>query len=123
MHFDLLNEKNYLMFAIQHYDNPQSVTVDDFMEDMKKFKYLKRLLKRYLKTGVLRVNLILNHLIILFNVFGDGTIPLLMYKLEREYWSIIKTFLLYLNRYPQVAEGSLDIVDIDNDVKELLEDL
>ena len=123
MHFDLLNEKNYLMFAIQHYDNPQSVTVDDFMEDMKKFKYLKRLLKKYLKTGVLRVNLILNQLIILFNVFGDGTNPLLMYKLEREYWSIIKTFLLYLNRYPQVAAGSLDIVDIDNDVKELLEDL
>ena len=123
MHFDLLNEKNYLMFAIQHYDNPQSVTVDDFMEDMKKFKYLKRLLKRYLKTGVLRVNLILNHLIILFNVFGDGTIPLLMYKLEREYWSIIKTFLKYLNRYPQVSAGSLDFVEIDNDVKELLEDL
>mgnify|MGYP001286911538 FL=1 len=123
MHFDLLNEKNYLMFAIQHYDNPQSVTVDDFMEDMKKFKYLKRLLKRYLKTGVLRVNLILNHLIILFNVFGDGTIPLLMYKLEREYWSLIKTFLVYLNRYPQVQAGSLDFVEIDNDVKELLEDL
>ncbi len=123
MHFDLLNEKNYLMFAIQHYDNPQSVTVDDFMEDMKKFKYLKRLLKRYLKTGVLRVNLILNHLIILFNVFGDGTIPLLMYKLEREYWSIIKTFLEYLNRYPQVQAGSLEFIDIDNDVKELLEDL
>tara|TARA_B100001113_G_scaffold353739_1_gene359454 strand:+ start:2356 stop:2727 length:372 start_codon:yes stop_codon:yes gene_type:complete len=123
MHFDLLNEKNYLMFAIQHYDNPQSVTVDDFMEDMKKFKYLKRLLKRYLKTGVLRINLILNHLIILFNVFGEGTIPLLMYKLEREYWSLIKTFLVYLNRYPQIQAGSLDFVDIDNDVKELLEDL
>lgn len=111
------------MFAIQHYDNPQSVTVDDFMEDMKKFKYLKRLLKRYLKTGVLRVNLILNHLIILFNVFGDGTIPLLMYKLEREYWSLIKTFLVYLNRYPQIPAGCLDLVATDNDVKELLEDL
>ena len=111
------------MFAIQHYDNPQSVTVDDFMEDMKKFKYLKRLLKRYLKTGVLRVNLILNHLIILFNVFGEGTIPLLMYKLEREYWSLIKTFLVYLNRYPQIPAGCLDLVDTDNDVKELLEDL
>jgi hypothetical protein len=123
MHFDQLNEKNYLMFAIQHYDNPQSVTVDDFMEDMKKFKYLKRLLKRYLKTGVLRVNLILNHLIILFNVFGDGTIPLLMYKLEREYWSLIKTFLVYLNRYPQIPAGCLDFVDTDNDVEELLEDL
>ena len=98
------------MFAIKHYDNPQSVTVDDFMEDMKKFKYRKRLLKRYLKTGILRVNLILNHLIILFNDFNDATIPLLMYKLEKEYWSLIKTFLVYLNRLPEYP-GALGEVD------------
>ena len=121
MRFDELNEKNYLMFAIKHYDNPQSVTVDDFMEDMKKFKYLKRLLKRYLMTGVLRVNLILNHLIILFNVFGEGTIPLLMYKLGEEYYSIIKTFLLYLNRIdPQNNTGIFANINIDNDVLDLL---
>ena len=121
MRFDELNEKNYLMFAIKHYDNPQSVTVDDFMEDMKKFKYLKRLLKRYLKTGVLRVNLILNHLIILFNVFGEGTVPLLMYKLGEEYYSIIKTFLLYLNRIdPQNNTGIFANINIDNDVLDLL---
>jgi|TARA_B100002019_G_C21270109_1_gene601742 hypothetical protein len=121
MRFDELNEKNYLMFAIKHYDNPQSVTVDDFMEDMKKFKYLKRLLKRYLKTGVLRVNLILNHLIILFNVFGEGTIPLLMYKLGDEYYSIIKTFLLYLNRIdPQNNSGIFGNINIDDDVLDLL---
>ena len=121
MRFDELNEKNYLMFAIKHYDNPQSVTVDDFMEDMKKFKYLKRLLKRYLKTGVLRVNLILNHLIILFNVFGEGTIPLLMYKLGEEYYSIIKTFLFYLNRIdPQNTTGIFANINIDNDVLDLL---
>ena len=121
MRFDELNEKNYLMFAIKHYDNPQSVTVDDFMEDMKKFKYLKRLLKRYLKTGVLRVNLILNHLIILFNVFGEGTIPLLMYKLGEEYYSIIKTFLLYLNRIdPQNNTGIFGNINIDDDVLDLL---
>ena len=122
MQFDTLNEKNYLMFAIKHYDNPQSVTVDDFMEDMKKFKYLKRLLKRYLKTGILRVNLILNHMIILFNVFGDATIPLLMYKLEKEYWSLIKTFLVYLNRYPEYP-GVLSDVDTDEEVASLLEDI
>ena len=122
MHFESLNEKNYLMFAIKHYDNPQSVTVDDFMEDMKKFKYLKRLLKRYLKTRILRVNLILNHLIILFNVFGDATIPLLMYKLEKEYWSLIKTFLVYLNRYPEYP-GVLSDVDTDEEVASLLEDI
>tara|TARA_Y100001956_G_scaffold53098_1_gene51794 strand:+ start:251 stop:619 length:369 start_codon:yes stop_codon:yes gene_type:complete len=122
MHFESLNEKNYLMFAIKHYDNPQSVTVDDFMEDMKKFKYLKRLLKRYLKTGILRVNLILNHLIILFNVFNDATIPLLMYKLEHEYWSLIKTFLIYLNRYPENPAFLRD-VDIDEEVASLLNDI
>ena len=121
MRFDELNEKNYLMFAIKHYDNPQSVTVDDFMEDMKKFKYLKSLLHRYLKTGVLRVNLILNHLIILFYVFGEGTIPLLMYKLGEEYYSIIKTFLLYLNRIdPQNNTGIFANINIDNDVLDLL---
>lgn len=110
------------MFAIKHYDNPQSVTVDDFMEDMKKFKYLKRLLKRYLKTGILRVNLILNHLIILFNVFGEATIPLLMFKLEEEYYPLIKTFLVYLDRLPEIG-GVLDIVSTDDEVTDLLNEL
>ncbi len=108
------------MFAIKHYDNPQSVTVDDFMEDMKKFKYLKRLFKRYTKTHVLRTNLILNHLIILFNVFGEGTIPLLMYKLEEEYWSILKSFLIYLDRYPEIA-GCLQQVDPCPEVTAILD--
>tara|TARA_A100001388_G_scaffold193221_1_gene145596 strand:+ start:649 stop:1017 length:369 start_codon:yes stop_codon:yes gene_type:complete len=120
MYFEYLNEKNHLMFAIKHYDNPQSVTVDDFMEDMKKFKYLKRLFKRYTKTHVLRTNLILNHLIILFNVFGEGTIPLLMYKLEEEYWSILKSFLIYLDRYPEIA-GCLQKVDPCPEVTAILD--
>ena len=122
MYFDELTEHNHVLFAIKHYENPHSVTVDDFMEDMKKFKYLKRLFKRYLNSNVLRTNLILNHLIILFNVFGEGTTPLLMYKLEREYWSLIKTFLIYLNRYPEY-HGSLETVDTDDDVADLLRDL
>jgi hypothetical protein len=123
MYFDELNEKNHLMFAIKYYENPHSVTLDDFMEDMKKFKYLKRLLKRYIKTGVLRTNLILNHLIVLYNVFGEGTLPLLMYKLEREYWSVLKTFIIYLNRYSDDEPGSLQSVDVDDDVKAVLDTL
>ena len=123
MRFDELNEKNHLMFAIKYYENPHSVTVDDFMEDMKKFKYLKRLLKRYVKTGVLRTNLILNHLIVLFNVFGEGTLPLLMYKLEGEYWSVLKTFVIYLNRFAEGDGGALDTVAIDDDVKQELDSL
>ena len=121
MYFDELTEHNHVLFAIKHYENPHSVTVDDFMEDMKKFKYLKRLFKRYLNSNVLRTNLILNHLIILFNVFGEGTTPLLMYKLEREYWSILKTFLIYLNRYD--GYGVLEDVDVDDDVKDILDEL
>lgn len=123
MYFDELNEKNHLMFAIKYYENPQSVTIDDFMEDMKKFKYLKRLLKRYLKTGVLRTNLILNHLIVLFNVFGEGTLPLLMYKLESDYWSVLKTFVMYLNHYDDHDGGTLCHVSIDRNVKEVLDRL
>jgi hypothetical protein len=123
MFFDELTESNHILFAIKHYENPQSVTVDDFMEDMKKFKYLKRLFKRYLNSDVLRVNLILNHLIILFNVFGEGTIPLLMYKLEHEYWSILKTFLIYLNRYPEIDSGILAKVPIDTSVRIILDEL
>ena len=111
------------MFAIKHYDNTQSLTVDDFMEDMKKFKYLKRLLKRYLKTRILRVNLIINHLVILFNVFGDATIPLLMYKLEEDYWPLVKTFLVYLDRYPEISAGVLETVSIDDEVNSLLKEI
>jgi len=116
MRFDELNSDNYLMFAIKHYENPQSVTREDFEEDMKRFKYLKRLLRKYLKGGELRTHLILNHIIILFNVFGDATIPLMMYKLEMEYWSPLKTFLVFIDRYPEFNDGSLHEIDIDMDI-------
>ena len=108
-----------MLFAIKFYDNPQAVTKDDFESDLKRIRYIKRLLKRYKNTGELKIHLILNHLIILFNVFGEGTTPLLMYKLEREYWSILKTFLIYLNRYD--GYGVLEDVDIDDDVKDILD--
>jgi hypothetical protein len=121
MRFDELNSDNYVMFAIKHYENPQSVTREDFEEDIKRFKYLKRLLRKYLKGGELRTHLILNHIIILFNVFGDATIPLMMYKLEMEYWSALKTFLVFLDRYPEFNDGSLHDVDIDMDILNELE--
>ena len=107
MNFSVLNADNFMMFAMKHYDNPQSVTYDDFLEDMMRFKYLKRLFGRYVKAGVLR-----NHLIVLFNVFGEAAIPLLIFKIEQEYWSILKTYLVYLNRLPEPS-GVLDIVSID----------
>jgi hypothetical protein len=121
MRFDELNSDNYIMFAIKHYENPQSVTREDFEEDIKRFKYLKRLLRKYLRGGELRTHLILNHIIILFNVFGDATIPLMMYKLEIEYWSALKTFLVFLDRYPEFNDGSLHNIDVDMDILNELE--
>lgn len=110
MHFDELNEDNFILFAVKHYENPQSVTYEDFEEDLKRFKYLKRLFKRYIKTGSARTHLILNHLIILYNVWGEAATPLLFYKLEPEYWSCLKTFLIFLNRWP---DNLLNQIDVD----------
>jgi len=118
MKFDELNESNYILFAIKHYENPQCVTKEDFDEDIKRFKYLKRLLKRYLRGGQLRIPLILNHLIILYNVFGDAATPLLFFKFEREYWCMLKTLLLYLNKYPI---GMMPSLEVDPALKEELD--
>jgi len=101
MKFDDLNEDTYLLFAIKFYDNPQAVTRDDFEDDLKRIKYVKRLLKRYKNTGVLKTHLILNHIIVLFNVFNEAAVPLLFYNLEEDLWPAIKSFLLYLKRIPE----------------------
>ncbi|WLW37270.1 hypothetical protein [Synechococcus phage S-RS29] len=120
MKFDELNESNYILFAIKHYENPHCVTRDDFDEDMKRFKYLKRLLKRYVRGSKLRTHLVINHLIILYNVFGEAATPLLFFKLEREYWSILKTLLMYLNKYPV---GMMCDLETDPDLEDVLEQL
>jgi len=120
MNFDELTEDNYILFAIKNYDNPQFSTYEDFEEDMKRFKYLKRLLKRYLRGGELRTHLILNHIIILYNVFGEAATPLLLFKLESEYWSSIKSFLVFLNRWP---EDFLPFIQKDTKILSTLEAL
>ena len=94
MRFDELNENNYMLFAIKFYDNPHALTKEEFEDDLKRIKYVKRLLKRYKNTGVLKTHLILNHLTVLFNVFGEAAVPLLFYNLEEDLWPSIKIFLL-----------------------------
>ena len=117
MRFDELNEDNYLFFAIKNYNNPQSVTREDFEDDMKRFKYLKRLLRKYKKSGVLRTHLILNHVIVLYNVFDEAATPLLFYKIEREHWDVLKTFMLFIGR---LREN--DLINISTDLN-VYEDL
>ena len=107
MRFDELNESNYMLFAIKFYDNPQAVTKDDFEDDLKRIKYIKRLLKRYRNNGELKVHLILNHLTVLFNVFNDAAIPLLFYNLEEDLWPAIKSFLVFLKRVPEYPKSHM----------------
>ena len=113
MLFDELNEDNYMMFAIKHYDNPQAVTQEDFYEDLKKFKYIKRLLKRYQKSGELKTHLLLNHFICLYNVFEDAATPLLFFKIDEELWSVLKTFLVFLGRIPEEPRTKIHDIEIN----------
>jgi hypothetical protein len=115
MRFDELNEDNYILFAIKYYENPQSVTMDDFESDLKRIRYVKRLLKRYKNTGELKTHLIVNHLIILFNVFNDAAVPLLFYNLEKELWPSIKSFLIFLNRLPEYPKTQIHEIVEDSE--------
>lgn len=103
-----LNDDNFLIFAIKKYNNPQCEGIEDFEADVKRFKYIKRLFRRYESTGVLSERLILNHLIILYNVFDKSATDLLFFKIEEKYWAILKSFLVYLNRVPLEQIGSTD---------------
>ena len=115
MRVDELNESNYMLFAIKFYDNPQAVTKDDFESDLKRIRYIKRLLKRYKNTGELKIHLILNHLIILFNVFNEATVALLFYNLEEDLWPCIKSFLVFLDRIPEYPKTRINEIEPDQD--------
>ena len=95
--FQTLNEDVFTLFAARHYYNPTCIDAEEFHEDLKRFKYVKRLLNRYLDNGKLSERLIMNHLVILFNVFGyDAGLKMLEYKLEPKHWPVINPFLIYL---------------------------
>ena len=100
--FDKLTSKNFKLYAAQHYNNPECLDVEEFNQDVNRFKYIKRLLKRYELTGDLQERLILNLLIVLFNVFGiDAGNRMIWYKVNEEHWHYIKPFLVYLHYLPE----------------------
>jgi len=115
--FHKLTPDNIMMFAMKHYDNPSCVDNKEFLDDMKRFKYLKRLFRKYDTSNILKVRLILNHIIVLANVFGvDASSTLLFFKLDKKHWPMLKTFLVYLNYMPEN-----DLKDIATDLKILKE--
>ena len=95
-----LNDDNFLIFAIKHYRNSSCTGMAELEDDLKRFKYLKRLFNRYEKTGDPNDRLIINHLTLLYNVFGNATTEMLFFKLEEKYWINLKTYLVFLNRLP-----------------------
>ena len=120
MLFDHLNEDNFLLFAIKYYENPQAVTKKDFERDLNHFKYIKRLLKRYKNTGELKTHLLLNHFIILYNIFGEATTPMLFYKIEKDLWPVMKAFIIFLNKLPEYPQSEIHDIQVDLDsMKEL----
>ena len=101
---DKLNESNFLLYAMHHYDNTQCYSLAEFEDDLKKFLYLKKLISRYKNNGDLKERLILNHIIVLYNLFGDATTKMLFYKVDENCWDVLTTFLVYLDRMPETLQ-------------------
>ena len=100
--FKILTPETIDIFAKRHYDNPSDVNSQEFDDDMKRFKYLKRLFRKFDTTKELKSRLIINHIIVLANVFGiDAATTLLFFKIDRQHWSLLKTFLVFLHYMPE----------------------
>ena len=123
MNFTELNEGNFKLFAIKNYENPQAVTEADFDKDLNHFKYIKRLLKRYRNTGELKSHLIINHFIVLYNIFGEAATPMLFFKIEKELWPVMKTFVLFLNKLPDYPRCYIHDIEPDKSASKELQDL
>ena len=119
--FKEITKDNWLLYAQQNYDNPTLEKGQEFYDDIKRFKYLKRLFRRYKLTGEIKVRLAVNHIIVLQNVFGvEAAITLLLYKVDKSYWGALKTILDYLGYlYPH----ELDNIKVDQNIDELLREL
>ena len=116
--YEKITPQNVVMYAIKNYDNPQCEGEKEFEDDLKRFKYIKRLLSRYYDTGVLKERLLLNHLIVLNNVFSmEAATTLLLYKIQPTYWPALKSFLICLN---SIRENELTEIEHDENVLEIL---
>ena len=119
--YETINAENVVMYAIRHYNNPHCEGEKEFQDDMKRFKYIKRLLRKYHDTGILKDRLILNHLTVLNNVFGaTACTTLLVFKIQEEYWPALKSFLIFLNT---ITDHELTHIKEDDTVLDTLKEL
>jgi len=106
MIFDDLTDDNFLMFAMKEYNDIQCTDIEEFYDDLKKIKYIKRLFNIYKNNGQLKERLILNHLIVFYNVFpAQAGTRILFYKIEKTFWPMLKTFLIFLDRMPDTIDS------------------
>ena len=119
--YENITSDNVMMFAIKHYDNPQCEGEKEFHDDMKRFKYVKRLLRKYKDYDILKERLLLNHIIVLNNLFvPEACVTLLLFKIQREHWETLKSFLLFLNT---IRENELSDVKENQEVLDILRKL
>jgi len=119
--FEKLTKDNVVMYAIKHYNNPSCEGINEFYDDMKRFKYIKRLFRKYKDSGILKERLLLNHIIILNNLFGaEAASTLLFFKIEPEYWPALKAFLKFLSIMP---EQDLKYIEVDPVVEQQLAEI
>lgn len=119
--FDKLTARNFELFAANNYNNPEATDVGEFKEDVSRFKYLKRLLKRYEQSGDLQERLILNHVIVIYNVFGiEAANRMLWFKINEEHYSYIKPFLIMLH---YLKEDDMVEISLDANIVERLRNL
>ena len=122
MKFDDITEQNFILYAMKFYDNAQCLSEQDFYNDLKIIKYIKRLLNRYKKTGELKTRLMLNHIIMLGNVFPVAVLTrILVLKIPEEYWSELKTFLIFLKYMPDSIDSINGRIVISSDISLNLE--
>ncbi|MBC8442803.1 MAG: hypothetical protein H8D80_01295 [Proteobacteria bacterium] len=115
-----LDDDNLLNYAMKHYDNPECKSIEEFQEDLTRTIYIKRLFRKYKSSGELKERLILNHIIIFYNVFGiEASTNILFFKIEDEFWPLLKTFLVYLDMFPENDIQKIKI-PLDNTVIEIL---
>ena len=126
MNFSELTNGNYMMYALLHYDNPHCKDIQEFFEDIKRLHYIRRLFKRYHDDKVLKERLIINHLVTFYNVFeNEAATRLLFFRVGKEYHSVLKTFLVFLNRMPDYVNENLYSSDItlDDNIIKILRNL
>ena len=117
-----LNEENFYQYAVDHYDNPSCSGLDEFNNDLKRFRYLKRLFRKQSNGESDKERLILNHIVILSNLFGsEACSKMLFYKIEEQYWSQLKSYLLFLNLMPEVLHLPMGVLlyreEINTDIE------